>query len=96
MLVQMVDGPSELVPVLGESVRGLRESGHGGWAHRMERALAEITACNAHGLDIVLNACGGTADISDLPSRRASRQSARGAGAGQGVSAERPDSRSPL
>ena len=62
----MIDVPVELVSVLEEFVRALRECGHRGWAHRMERARMEIMAGNAHGLDIVLNAFGGTAGINDL------------------------------
>jgi hypothetical protein len=63
----MIDVPAELVIALEEYMQALRACGHRGWAHRMERARVEIGAGNAHGLDIVLNAFGGTAGINDLP-----------------------------
>ncbi|BFV60748.1 hypothetical protein KCMC57_up58520 [Kitasatospora sp. CMC57] len=63
----MIDTPRELMTALDAFVRVLGECGHPGWARRMERARSKIVAGEAQGLDIVLNAYGGTGSLSDLP-----------------------------
>ncbi len=63
----MIDVPGELVVALDAFVRTLSECGYPGWARRMERGRSKIAAGDAQGLDIVLNAYGGTGSLNDLP-----------------------------